>query len=340
MIAPRSFRTLLSGFRASRRGGQPILPARIAPETFQIPQTMAGLFMSSLHDDLNISNQNAQLQAFQQELARAKRVVVLTGAGISAESGISTFRGAGGFWGKYDVTQLATYPAFVDNPSLVWQFYAYRRETVLKSAPNPGHVALAAAEKILKSDKRKLTIVTQNIDGLHQRAGSKNVIEIHGSLFKTQCIKCGTVEENVTYPITPALVNPTLPDPDQPVDKIPEKDLPRCGECEGLLRPHVVWFGEPLDTAVLDAVYSELDACDLCLVVGTSSVVYPAAMFAPHVAERGVSVAEFNLEFTQGAMTSNYLFIGPSGLTLPNALRPITDKQAPHIQKHDQIITN
>ncbi|GAV04851.1 SIRT5 [Ramazzottius varieornatus] len=286
----------------------------------------------ALHNDLShrrrllsawATDRVRQQESFQAELIKARRIVVLTGAGVSAESGIPTFRGAGGFWGKYSATELATYGAFVRDPSLVWTFYEYRRATVLQTKPNPGHVALAETEAVLENNEKKLTIVTQNIDGLHQRAGSKNVIEIHGSLFKTECTKCRKVEENLQVPICDALKDARMPDADNEQLKIPEEQLPRCGSCGGLLRPHVVWFGENLDEEVLKRVYQELGSCDLCLVVGTSSVVYPAAMFAPHVAARSVSVAEFNMELTGGADASNYLFLGPSGKTLPEALAPL-----------------
>ncbi|OQV14489.1 NAD-dependent protein deacylase sirtuin-5, mitochondrial [Hypsibius exemplaris] len=266
------------------------------------------------------------MDRFHTELGKSQHIVCLTGAGISAESGIPTFRGAGGFWGKYSATELATLEAFQGNPSLVWQFYAYRRETVLKAQPNPGHLALSGAERCLEKSGKKLTIVTQNIDGLHQRAGSQRVIEIHGSLFKTRCMVCEKVEQNMDVSICPALAGARPPDPDEENRiEIPEKDLPRCKHCSGLLRPHVVWFGENLDAAVLDDVYRELDACDLCLVIGTSSLVYPAAMFAPHVAARGTFVAEFNIELPVGFGNSDTRFSvqGPSGVSLPVALAPL-----------------
>ncbi|KAB7495943.1 NAD-dependent protein deacylase sirtuin-5, mitochondrial [Armadillidium nasatum] len=221
--------------------------------------------------------------------------VVLTGAGVSAESGVPTFRGAGGLWRTYAAQDLATPGAFRRDPSLVWEFYHYRREVMITKHPNPAHIAIADAQKRLAQEGRKLVVITQNIDELHKRAGTDDVIELHGSLFKTRCLKCNQV-----------LQNTDTPDPNAKEARIPEDDLPRCKSCSGLLRPHVVWFGEGLDPQVLDKADYELSRCDICLVVGTSSVVYPAAMFAPQVAARGVPVAEFNIESTPA--TGNFGF--------------------------------
>ncbi|RWR98989.1 NAD-dependent protein deacylase-like protein, partial [Leptotrombidium deliense] len=167
----------------------------------------------------------------------------------------------------------------------------------------------------LKNENRQVTIITQNIDELHRRAGSENVIELHGTLFKTRCMKCGDIAVNKDSPITPALKDKGSPDPNVMNSNIPLKDLPHCKKlnCAGLLRPHVVWFGEPLEPEIIEEAQKELDDCDLCLVIGTSSVVYPAAMFAPQVASRGVPVAEFNIEKTQSTNDFGFHFEGPSG---------------------------
>uniref|UniRef100_A0A0B7APF5 Deacetylase sirtuin-type domain-containing protein n=1 Tax=Arion vulgaris TaxID=1028688 RepID=A0A0B7APF5_9EUPU len=166
--------------------------------------------------------------------------------------------------------------------------------------PNPAHTAIADLEKRLKPQGRRVVVVTQNIDGLHKAAGSENIIELHGNLFVTRCTKCGDVCQNKDSPICPALAGKGEPNPGAVDAKVPIEQLPTCKQdnCKGLLRPHVVWFGENLDTKVLKNAEEELSKCDLCLVVGTSSVVYPAAMFAPQVAKRGVPVAEFNIEET------------------------------------------
>ncbi|RWS15826.1 NAD-dependent protein deacylase sirtuin-5-like protein [Dinothrombium tinctorium] len=267
---------------------------------------------------------SSDLAKFREIFAKSKHVVAITGAGISAESGVPTFRGSGGLWRKYMAQELATPQAFSDNPSLVWEFYSYRRELVLTKEPNAAHKALAEAEKRLKQDNRRLVVITQNIDELHRRAGSENVIELHGTLFKTRCMRCGDIAVNKDSPICPALKDKGSPDPAVMDSNIPLDDLPHCKKagCNGLLRPHVVWFGEPLEPEVLEEVEKELSKCDLCLVIGTSSVVYPAAMFAPQVAARGLPVAEFNIEKTPSTYEFGFHFEGPSGTTLPEALKP------------------
>jgi len=265
------------------------------------------------------SQPSSDMAAFREKLKTSKHVAVLSGAGVSAESDIPTFRGSGGFWRTYQAQDLATPGAFARDPSLVWEFYHYRRELVLTKEPNKAHVALAKFEKNLELSGRKLSLITQNIDGLHQRAGSQKVIELHGSLFKTRCTSCGEVAENRDSPICPALAGKGAPDPQATAARIPKADLPQC-HCGGLLRPHVVWFGEALDTAVLNEAETALENCDICLVIGTSSVVYPAAMFAPTVARRGVPVAEFNLEKTPETYNFQFHFEGPSGTTVPEAL--------------------
>ncbi|PRD24162.1 UNVERIFIED_CONTAM: NAD-dependent protein deacylase sirtuin-5 [Trichonephila clavipes] len=229
---------------------------------------------------------SSDMASFRAVFQKAKHVVALTGAGISAESGIPTFRGAGGLWRKYNAQDLATPGAFLANPSLVWEFYSYRRDLVLSKKPNPAHHALAKAEAQLESEGRRLVVITQNIDELHRDAGTKNLLELHVKMYLI----------------------------------FTSKLFIRCVKCAGLLRPHVVWFGESLDPDVLMAAQHELDQCDLCLVIGTSSVVYPAAMFAPGVADRGVPVAEFNIESTPGTENFGFHFEGFCGSTLPKAL--------------------
>ncbi|XP_020842437.1 NAD-dependent protein deacylase sirtuin-5, mitochondrial [Phascolarctos cinereus] len=269
-----------------------------------------------------MSHASSNIADFRKFFAKAKHIAIITGAGVSAESGVPTFRGPGGFWRKWKAEDLATPKAFLKNPSLVWEFYHYRRELMLKKHPNPAHIAIAECEARLSVQGRRVVVITQNIDELHRRAGTKNLLELHGSLFKTRCTSCGNVVENYKSPICPALEGKGAPDLDVPDAQIPVDKLPRCEEkdCSGLLRPHVVWFGENLDPDVLDQVNKELAVCDLCLVVGTSSVVYPAAMFAPHVSIRGVPVAEFNMETTPVTQNFRFHFSGPCGTTLPEAL--------------------
>nr|3RIG_A Chain A, NAD-dependent deacetylase sirtuin-5 [Homo sapiens]3RIG_B Chain B, NAD-dependent deacetylase sirtuin-5 [Homo sapiens]3RIY_A Chain A, NAD-dependent deacetylase sirtuin-5 [Homo sapiens]3RIY_B Chain B, NAD-dependent deacetylase sirtuin-5 [Homo sapiens]4F4U_A Chain A, NAD-dependent lysine demalonylase and desuccinylase sirtuin-5, mitochondrial [Homo sapiens]4F4U_B Chain B, NAD-dependent lysine demalonylase and desuccinylase sirtuin-5, mitochondrial [Homo sapiens]4F56_A Chain A, NAD-dep len=265
---------------------------------------------------------SSSMADFRKFFAKAKHIVIISGAGVSAESGVPTFRGAGGYWRKWQAQDLATPLAFAHNPSRVWEFYHYRREVMGSKEPNAGHRAIAECETRLGKQGRRVVVITQNIDELHRKAGTKNLLEIHGSLFKTRCTSCGVVAENYKSPICPALSGKGAPEPGTQDASIPVEKLPRCEEagCGGLLRPHVVWFGENLDPAILEEVDRELAHCDLCLVVGTSSVVYPAAMFAPQVAARGVPVAEFNTETTPATNRFRFHFQGPCGTTLPEAL--------------------
>lgn len=277
---------------------------------------------------LSMAKPSSDMAAFRADFAKAKHIVILTGAGVSAESGVPTFRGAGGFWRKWQAQQLATPEAFDDNPSLVWEFYHYRREVMSTKDPNKAHIAIAECEKRLKPQGRRVYVITQNIDELHKRAGTENIIELHGNLFTTRCTKCGDITKNYDSPICEALRGKGAPDPEAADARIPIDQLPKCKKdnCGGLTRPHVVWFGEGLDTKVLMDAHDELEKCDLCLVVGTSSVVYPAAMFAPQVAMRGVPVAEFNVEETDATSGFGYHFNGPAGSFLPEALAP-TDSE-------------
>ncbi|KAM9365092.1 NAD-dependent protein deacylase sirtuin-5A, mitochondrial-like isoform 2-T2 [Pholidichthys leucotaenia] len=270
----------------------------------------------------DMARPSSDLAAFREIFSKAKSIAILTGAGVSAESGVPTFRGAGGYWRKWQAQDLATPEAFSRNPSRVWEFYHYRREVMLTKNPNPAHLAISECEERLSKQGRKVTVITQNIDELHRRAGSKNILEIHGSLFRTRCLSCGHETSNYKSPICTALEGKGAPDPDKDDARIPVEQLPRCEQigCHGLLRPAVVWFGETLDADILTQAEKVLDSCDLCLVVGTSSVVYPAAMFAPQVAGRGVPVAEFNMEDTPATMCFKFHFHGPCGTTLPPAL--------------------
>ncbi|XP_027459313.1 NAD-dependent protein deacylase sirtuin-5, mitochondrial isoform X2 [Zalophus californianus] len=199
---------------------------------------------------------SSNMADFRKFFAKAKHMVIISGAGVSAESGVPTFRGAGGYWRKWQAQDLATPQAFARNPSLVWEFYHYRREVMLSKEPNPGHLAIAECEARLRGQGRRVMVITQNIDELHRRAGTKNLLEIHGSLFKTRCTSCGIVAENYKSPICPALSGKGAPDPEAqdariPVEKLPRWELPpwfillpcshrRClhGECQW---PNSTW---------------------------------------------------------------------------------------------------
>ncbi|XP_072294722.1 NAD-dependent protein deacylase sirtuin-5A, mitochondrial-like [Eucyclogobius newberryi] len=280
------------------------------------------LFVHLRKPGQGMTRPSSDLAAFRDIFSKAKNIAILTGAGVSAESGVPTFRGAGGFWRTWQAQDLATPEAFSRNPSRVWEFYHYRREVMLTKKPNPAHLAIAECEERLSKQGRHVTVITQNIDELHRRAGSKNVLEIHGSLFRTRCLTCGHEAPNYQSPICAALEGKGAPDPNTQDAQIGVDELPSCEQdgCRGLLRPAVVWFGETLDSGILAQVESVMDGCDLCLVVGTSSIVYPAAMFAPQAAAAGVPVAEFNMEDTPATMRFKFHFSGPCGTTLPPAL--------------------
>jgi NAD-dependent deacetylase len=209
------------------------------------------------------------LQDLLPELLAGRPLAVLTGAGISAESGLPTFRGPGGIWEGNRPEDLATPEAFARDPETVWRFYAWRLETLRAARPNEGHLALARMERLLP----RMTIVTQNVDGLHAAAGSRNVLELHGTLLKARCTDCDR-----RFPA--------------PESRIPP--LPRCGVCGAVLRPDVVWFGEALPPVTWSAASNAAEECAVLFVVGTSSVVAPASSLALLAARSGAHVFEIN----------------------------------------------
>lgn len=229
-------------------------------------------------------------------LRNAQHVAVLTGAGISAESGIPTFRDAQtGLWAQYRPEQLATPEAFMRDPRLVWEWYAWRRELVSRAAPNPGHFALAT----LQQHVPQVTVITQNVDGFHQQAGSQTVIELHGNITRTKCFDDNTI-----------------------VDQWPETDEvpPPCPSCNGLLRPDVVWFGESLPVEALTTAYAATTSCDLFFSIGTSALVHPAASLPYEALQRGIRVVEINPDATPLTGDVHYSLRGPSGVVLPDLL--------------------
>jgi NAD-dependent deacetylase len=228
-------------------------------------------------------------------LRDARFIAALTGAGISAESGLATFRDAPtGLWARYDPRELATPSAFARNPKLVWDWYAWRRECVAAATPNAGHLALAKIER----RAHDFVLITQNVDGLHQRAGSRQVVELHGSIARVKCSREGTIVEHWNAP------------PDE---------VPRCANCGEFLRPDVVWFEEMLPAGALAAAEDAARRCDVLLVIGTSAEVYPAAALPMLARERGARVVEINPNPTPLSPIADYVLRGSAG-TLLSAL--------------------
>jgi NAD-dependent deacetylase len=215
----------------------------------------------------------SDLGLVREKLAAAQSVVVLTGAGISADSGVPTFRGTEGLWRNFRAEDLATPGAFAQDPRLVWEWYNWRRELIATKRPNAAHETVAGMER----HHPQFWLITQNVDGLHRAAGSRKLSEIHGNIWMVRCTGCDRVVENHDVPI---------------------QILPMCADCHGLLRPHIVWFGESLLEEDLRQSYTALRSCDLCLIIGTSGVVYPAAGFASIAKEAGAFIVEINLDVT------------------------------------------
>jgi NAD-dependent deacetylase len=244
-------------------------------------------------------------------LTEASAICVLTGAGISAESGVPTFRGPGGLWRSHRPENLATPEAFASDPRLVWEWYGWRRDLVNECEPNPAHRALARAAL----DGPPTVLVTQNVDGLqgvaaHQEAGERNIgaawpLELHGSLFQVKCTACDYEAEHR-----------------QVIDAGDRSTLPHCPECGALLRPGVVWFGEVLDSGVLTRAFRAAEAADLCLVVGTSALVHPAASVPLATLRSGGAVVEVNPEPTPLSSVAAVTLRGPAGRVLPALLGP------------------
>ena len=232
----------------------------------------------------------------------ARHVVALTGAGISAESGIPTFRGPGGLWRNFSPEQLATPAAFARDPRLVWEWYDWRRGLIHAAQPNPAHLALAELERRRREDASGQTtfaVVTQNVDGLHERAGSRNVVKLHGDIWLLRCSGCGAATHNEQVPL------PDLP--------------PRCS-CGALLRPGVVWFGESLPADEWARAMEASTRAQIVLIVGTSASVYPAAGLAGEAHGAGARIAVVNPQPSDLDSAATWVLRGPAGEILPRLL--------------------
>lgn len=225
-----------------------------------------------------------------EKIKNSKKIVFVTGAGISQESGIPTFRGKDGLWRKYDVMQLATINAFYENPKLVWEWYNERRKGIFAARPNLGHIAIAELEKYAD-----VIVLTQNIDGLHQRAGSSNVFELHGSIIRIKCTACNYKEER----------------------KNEFEDFPPICKCGNILRPDVVWFGEALPEDVWTKAIIHANQCDLMIIAGTSLVVSPANTLPIYAKQNNAFLVEVNPEETIMSSEMDYSVRSSSAVSLP-----------------------
>ena len=242
------------------------------------------------------SRLDADITHVASSLRSATRIVALTGAGISAESGVPTFRAAqSGLWARYDPMELATPEAFAANPELVWDWYCWRRELVSKAKPNSGHHALAVLEKQAPA----FVLVTQNVDRLHHRAGSKAVVELHGNLEENRCSREHLVAEQ---------------------DPRDTRRPPHCPRCDARLRPNVVWFGEALPAAALERAMNAAQHCDLLLCIGTSNLVYPAAAIPGEALNGNAIIVEINPETTPLSTQATHHLKGSAGAILPQLI--------------------
>lgn len=238
---------------------------------------------------------------------KARRVVVFTGAGVSAESGIPTFRDKlTGLWEKFDPEQLSTWDSFVKDPALVWGWYEWRRAQLLKAQPNPAHVAIA----VLASQFPELTLVTQNVDDLHERGGSRSVLHLHGEILKPHCEKC---EEPYEFP-------PGIPDVPDGGCRI---EPPRCPRCLWRIRPGVVCFGEPLRTREWSIAKEAAERCEVLLCVGTSAIVQPAGSLGKRAVYAGAVTIQINPNPTEFDNEVDYAIRQPAGVALPGLVQAI-----------------
>ncbi len=243
-------------------------------------------------------------QELVERLGDATNLFVFTGSGVSAESGIPTFRGNGGLWEGFRSEELATNAGFEADPERVWRWYDFRRQAIADVEPNPAHKAIAALEKAFKGFR----LVTQNIDGLHQKAGSRNPIELHGNIWRARCVKEQTVVSLTECPLT----------------SVP----PTCRRCGALLRPDVVWFGEPLPPHAFELAHEAATGCDAMLVVGTSAQVMPAASLPLIAKHNGAFVVEVNTGYTAISALIDVTLLGAAGHVLP----ALTERVIKHVE--------
>jgi len=226
------------------------------------------------------------------------RVCVLTGAGVSQESGVPTFRDKDGLWQKFRPEELASMQAFLANPVLVWEWYEHRRRVIRDVKPNAGHEALVKMESFFAD----FTLVTQNVDGLHRRAGSKNVLEVHGNIMRSYCVDCGDFAA------------------EDFLENLKAGEKAACSKCSGLLRPDVVWFGEMLPEKIWEQSQSAAADCELFFTIGTSAAVYPAASLPLLARENGAYVVEINPQETGISQYVDEVLTGPSAVVLPRVM--------------------
>jgi len=254
---------------------------------------------------IRLDEQEILVKRIAQDIVDSHKTIALTGAGISVESGIPDFRSAGGLWSKYDPEEYAHISAFRSNPAKVWQMIKDMMELVLGAEPNPAHIALAELEKmgLLQA------VITQNVDGLHQRGGSREVIEFHGSNQWLVCLGCGYRQEAAPLAL--------------------EDFPPRCPQCSSILKPDVVFFGEPIPPEAQNRSFEEAKSSDLVLVIGTSALVYPAAGIPPLAKQSGAKVVEINMEPTPlTGFVSDYIIQGSAGQILPKIVEEIRKQRA------------
>lgn len=235
----------------------------------------------------------ADINSLRRAIEQSSSIVALTGAGISAESGIPTFRDAGGLWRNFRPEQLATPRAFARDPRLVWEWYDWRRGIIEKAQPNAGHLALVTLEN---RKPGAFTLITQNVDGLHDRAGNRRTIKLHGDIWEMRCTSCGLADRN---------------------DEVPLRASPPCCSCGAILRPDVVWFEESLPPDAWSAAVQASRRADLFLLIGTSAVVYPAAGLVELAHSRGARIAVINPNESALDGLAEWTLRGPAGEILP-----------------------